>query len=344
MHVLVTAPYVGEIGWELMSWQARVRKIFKRGSFDRFVVLGAAGKSAFYGDMPMDYHEVDLSTLPGQPYEDRRIIYRSCDVDEKDPQIPARSASEGSSVGIIMTAETIRDAVLPMVELAVAKLRNQRCEVEALWPDYAGTIYPCESEHQTFVRFERSLSEPMNSPWVVLVQRSRNMGAENWSAQQWDELSDRLRARGINTSFYPCESAEAIAVASHADLAVGQSTGGLHLASLCGCPQMVWSVGKTHLWTPWEMTNRQRYETFWNPLGTPVVFHETEDLPTVEQVSDWTIAAVQRIGRRTGSAVTRFKFRKYWCAKDWLVRNVIRRRDFKQWPWPVQRFVRYQLV
>jgi len=54
MRVLVTGPYVGEIGWELMSWQARVRRVFETGGFDRLVVLGSAGRSAFYADMPLE--------------------------------------------------------------------------------------------------------------------------------------------------------------------------------------------------------------------------------------------------------------------------------------------------
>jgi len=323
MRILVTAPYVGEIGWELMSWQARVRWCFRRGAFDRLVVIGAEGKEAFYDDMPMDDHEVDLSVLPGDAYEDRRII---------------------SSSKIPVPAEHIRATIMPMVEPLAARLRNQRHEVEVLWPDYAGTIYPCEPSFQAFIHFDRPLSEPLAPPWVVLVQRARNAGAANWSARQWQELSDRLSRRGINTSVYPCDSAAAMAVACHADLAVGQSTGGLHLASLCGCPQVVWSVNETHLWTPWEITNRQRYETFWNPFGTPVDYHETEDLPSVTQASEWIIAAVASIGGRTGSAMTRAGFHRRWRCKDWLVRHVIRRPTFRQWPWPVQKFVRYQLV
>jgi len=358
MRVLVTAPYVGEIGWELMSWQARVRWCFRRSEFDRLVVIGGAGKAAFYEDMPLDYHEVDLSPLPGCACEDRRVVH-----DSSGAAIRAPSASEGLALnhqeplacapgsektgpsGALVPAECIRAAVAVMVEPLVARLRNQGHKVELLWPDYAGTIYPCEPECQTFIRFERDFGEPLPPPWVVLVQRSRSgVGADNWSSQQWRELSDRLGRYGINTSVYPCDSASAIAVACHADLAVGQSTGGLHLASLCGCPQVVWSVGETHLWTPWEITNRQRYETFWNPCGTPVAFHETEDLPTPAQAADWIVGAAARIGRRTGSAITRAGFHNRWRLKDWLVRRVIRRPAFRQWPWPVQRFVRYQLV
>ena len=41
MKALVTAPYVGEIGWELMAWQGQVRRAFADVGFDRLVVLGS---------------------------------------------------------------------------------------------------------------------------------------------------------------------------------------------------------------------------------------------------------------------------------------------------------------
>jgi hypothetical protein len=182
------------------------------------------------------------------------------------------------------------------------------------------------------------------APWVVLVQRTRQMGAANWRAEQWADLAERLHAQGVNTSIYPFSSEAAIEVASQCDLAVGQSTGGLHLASLCGCPQVGWSVGEGRLWTPWQMTNRQRYETFWNRLGTPVRFREVEREPEPAEVADWVMEGVRTIGRRTGSVAAKGAFRVQWLVRRWLVRHVLERRSFCRWPWPVQRLVRYQLI
>jgi len=356
MRDLVTAPYVGEIGWELMSWQARVRWYFERGAFEKLVVIGASGKSAFYDDMPLDYHEVDLSVLPGDACEDRRVVQ-----DSSGAAIRAPSASEGLTcsyqepvacapgsekagpASAPVSPETIRAAVLPMVEPIVARLRNQGHEVEVLWPEYAGTLYPCEPEYQEFIRFERSLSEPVESPWVVLVQRTREFGSKNWSSSKWAELASRLKERGIHTSVFPCHSEAAIETLSACDLAVGQSTGGLHLAALCGCPRLVWSL-EHYLWSPWDATNRQRYETLWNPLGTPVEVHEVNQLPSPTEAADQIIGALETIGRHTGSRKSRLAFQLKWTLRNWLVRNVIQTRACWRWPWPVQRLVRYQVV
>jgi len=323
VRVLVSAPYVGEIGWELMSWQGRVRRVMRAGGFDKLIVLGSAGKEAFYEDMQAEYIPVDLSSLPGAAYEDRRV-----------------TGPDGEPV----PASMIRSDVETLVEGKARELRQSGCDVEVLWPGYAGLIYPCDRDAQEFIRFDRPCAERHPTPWVVLVQRSRSLGAANWPPSEWEKLAGMLEARGIGTSVYPCESTSAIAAASHCDLAIGQSTGGLHLASLCGCPHVVWSVNEPCLWTPWQITNRQRYETFWNPLGTPARFHHVDRHPSGEEVFEWVISGLRTIGRRTGSTAAKAAFRARWHARRWLVRRVVGRDSFRRWPWPMQRFVRYQLI
>lgn len=322
-RVLVVAPSVGEIGWELMSWQARVRWAFARGGYDRAVVLGGTGKAAFYDGMPVDYREIDLGYLPGSPYEDRRLITAS---------------------GEILPAERLRQCVAGAVERTIEELRGGGHEVDTLWPEYAGKPLPCDREHQLFVRYERNPDSVPGRPWVVLVQRTRAFdAAKNWPAQHWAELARHLRERGVHTTVYPCEAEAAIAMLSGCDLAIGQSTGGLHLAALCGCPTLVWSVQRYLMWR-WEITNRQRYETWWNPLGSPVIVEDVTQLPSPEQAARQVMTALRAIGRRTGSVVRRATFRVKWRLRDGLRRRVIEPGRYARWPWPVQRFVRYQLA
>lgn len=323
MRVLVTAPYVGEFGWELMSWQGRVRWRFERGRFERLVVLGLAGKAALYADMPLQYREVDLSALPGSAYEDRRALAPGYE------PVPAGR---------------IRAAIEPLVGPVVDELQREHHEIELLWPDYAGTIYPGEPAQQRFIRFAAWCEKIHPAPWVLLVQRTRPAGAANWQPQQWSALAELLRDRGIHTTVYPHEAEAAIAAATHCDLAVGQSTGGLHLASLCGCPQVAWSVSEPCLWTPWQITNRQRYETFWNPLASPVQFHEVSRQPEPPEVAGWVGHGLETIGRRTGSVLPKALFRGRWAFKRQLARRVVRQKSFKRWPWPLQKLARGQMI
>ena len=323
MRVLMTAPYIGEFGWELLSWQGRVRQRFYAGGFDRLVVMGTPGKSAFYEDMPTEYVEVDLSAVPGSPCEDRRAAGP-----KSDP----------------LPADQLREKVRPIVDDMAQRLRERGDEIETFWPEYDGTIHPYHEPHQRFVRFRLPATEVLPAPWVVMVQRTRAFGPNNWPTDFWSELADRLECRGIHTSIYPCEARGAIAAAANCDLAVGQSTGGMHLASLCGCPHVAWSVNGDHPKSQLQMTDRQRYQTFWNPLATPVLFHPVEDHPTPAEVESWVVAGLDRIGRRTGSRVRQFRFRRQWHVRDWIIRHVVERPAFRQWPWPIQRFVRWELV
>ncbi len=321
--VLLTAPYVGEIGWELMSWQARVRWVFTRGGYERLVVLGTPGKAAFYGGMPLEYRPVDLGYLPGAAYEDRRIVSDSTET---------------------ISAERLRKCVSPMVERAAAELGEQGCEVDCLYPEFTGKLWPCDPKHQQFICYERPVSSRPDRPWVVLVERTRAFrNGINWPATHWRELERLLNDRGIHTTVYPCDAEAAIQMLSGCDLAVGQSTGGLHLASLSGCPSMVWSVQRYLMW-PWDITNRQRYETWWNPLRSPVIVHEVQDLPSPEQAVEQVSSALYAIGRQTGSAFQQAAFRCKWSLRQAINHWIIEPRRYAGWPWPVQRFVRYQLA
>lgn len=321
-RVLLSAPYVGEIGWELMSWQARVRRVFTQGGYDRVVVLGAAGKAAFYDGMPLEYRAVDLACVPDAAYEDRRI---------------------NTASNQILPAESIRRCLTPMVEHVAAELTACGEDVETLWPGYDGTLWPCDDHHQQFIRYERPVEQRPDAPWVVLVERTRSFrGGINWPNEHWRELERLLNALGVHTTVYPCEAEGAIRMLSGCDLAIGQSTGGLHLAALCGCPTMVWSLQPYLMWR-WEITNRQRYETWWNPLGSPIAFHDLQQLPMPEAAVDQVMAALGAIGRRSGSTLQRKLFALKWSLRTRLNNTIIRPCRYTQWPWPVQKFVRYQL-
>lgn len=322
-RILVAAPYVGEIGWELMAWQARVRWVFARGHYDQVIVLGGAGKAAFYEHMPVEYRTLDLAHVPGAAYEDRRIISES---------------------GEVVSSEQLKHCLQGPVQQTTAACLADGSEVDVLWPDYSGKLWPCDAAHQSFVRYTQPVETMPAGPWVAFVQRTRAYaGFKNWPEDHWTRLASMLNERGVHTTIYPCEAQAAIAMLSGCDLAIGQSTGGLHLAALCGCPTMVWSVQQYLMWR-WQITNRQRYETWWNPLGAPVIVHDLNQLPTPEQAASQVMDALASIGRRTGSLLTQAIFRGKWRLRGALRRTVIEPGRYANWPWPVQQFVRYQLA
>ena len=110
---------------------------------------------------------------------------------------------------------------------------------------------------------------------VLIHARARRHRSEcNWSQETWDELM------GMGLGKVACIGSErrALCLRGCADLRgiplsdlvnymasstliVGPSSGPMHLATLCGCPQVVWSNNKGTL---------GRYTWLWNPFSVKV--------------------------------------------------------------------------
>jgi len=59
-----------------------------------------------------------------------------------------------------------------------------------------------------------------------------------------------------------------------AKMIIGTSSGPMHLAALCQCPQLVFSTKK----------NFARYEKYWNPFHTPILFPKGGWQPSLKEV------------------------------------------------------------
>ena len=69
----------------------------------------------------------------------------------------------------------------------------------------------------------------------------------------------------------------------YAKLCIGVSSGPMHLASMCGCPHVVWTDAKYQ--KAIGGTNKDRYEKIWNPFKTPVKVPDKEGwLPKTETI------------------------------------------------------------
>jgi len=58
-----------------------------------------------------------------------------------------------------------------------------------------------------------------------------------------------------------------------ASIVIGQSSGVMHLAAMCGTQQLVWADNKTYFNEPLE----KRYQETWNPFGTPVTWIDCDN-------------------------------------------------------------------
>lgn len=322
-RTLVIAPYVGEFGWELMNWQARVRRLATLKKYERIVVCARPDRRALYAaedtDRPVIFCPLSDFSLPGAANEDHRIDH------------------EGTPIG----PDMLRDIVHGIVRDACLRSGITLNDAEILTPNYSGGLWPTSDDEQCFheLRLNRAITID-----VVLIPRERGLASErNHPREWWLELASRLELRGLRVELYRLPLDESIRQLSSARLAAGASTGGLHLASLCRCPHYVWGSGAESRWTKLGMTNRQRYETIWNPLGTPCRYDECGWRPVMEQVETGILRSMGDIALPTGGHVPKWSLRPRWRIRRQLSR-LFEAPAAAIWPWRLRQLVREKLV
>lgn len=323
-RTLVVAPYVGEFGWELMNWQGRVRHMARRGGFARVVVCAQPDRRPLYADLRAPgrivFCPLPAMEFPGRANNDHRVD------------------DDGHSLSPV----ELKRAVESIVSQTCATLGISARDSEMLTPSYRSTIWPTTRGEQCFTNLRVSCDLSTD---IVLIPRLRALASErNRPESWWSALGEQLRAHGLVVETYEPRADRAILQLSRASLAIGASTGGLHLASLCGCPHYVWGSGPERRWTSMQITNRQRYETVWNPLGTPCRYDECGWQPSMDHVVDQARRALDEIGLRAGRRVNSHWIKPKWRVKRRLARMMERSPQQSFWPWRVQNLVRQRLV
>lgn len=156
---------------------------------------------------------------------------------------------------------------------------------------------------QKFHRYENhNCSSYPGSDTIIIHARNRDVGKNrNWSKDKWDDLVTILRKKGyivasIGTDVLDidvdvdCRNVglgQLCKVIAAAKMVVGPSSGVMHLASLCNCPHIIWTDNKKWNLGSVKGTNRERYESVWNPFRTKVaVIDEYGWQPSVSVVID----------------------------------------------------------
>ena len=146
---------------------------------------------------------------------------------------------------------------------------------------------------------------------TVIHARSRNhVRARNWPVKRWNVLLATLRDEGLiervvcigspdAAVLVPgCEDARGLPLAKQmnilrsAEVAIGPSSGPMHLASMCGCPHVVWCGGPAQE----SGETSRRYAAAWNPFGTPASAARYANWrPAPVRVAEWTRSFLKRI-------------------------------------------------
>lgn len=249
---LFAGPWVGEFGWELMNWQGWVRRL--AGNYKRVIVCCREPSAALYRDVATEFVFHSIDGVPNCHH-----IH-----DVKNPD-----------------------------------------EVRCVWeriPSGADHVRPIQYVPQGAQSFVRFGAREDGDVVVLCHARGRSLDANrNWGQAEWDTCVRELEAHGLRVGAIGLRSStlpltclhdyrdkpleETMNIIASARLVIGPSSGPMHLASLCGTPHLVWGDRRTY---SMKKTSRDKYESWWNPLGTPVTMIDEYgyDIPVSAVVSE----------------------------------------------------------
>jgi len=242
-------PFIGEFGWEIITWAPYLRKL--SNDYMHMIVSSFPGMEALYTGFHCPVEFVP-HRHPGRALDWRDIST----VDYDKPDLSAYTAP----VDIIEPLKSYR-----------------------LQGEYIRYGTPKKDKRFNILFHARN------------IQKARG---KNWPASKWQMLADQFfNTASIGTKddmhIPGTEDMRGIPLQALMDLiagaqvVVGQSSGVMHLASMCGTRHVVWADQKTYFWE----TLDKRYKETWNPLGTEVDWIDTENWnPSPKEVA----AAINR--------------------------------------------------
>lgn len=279
-RVLVTTPFVGELGWEIFSWQPMVRAAAISEPWDKVIVHTRPGRNLLY-----PWAEV-RDNPPGPDHEAECLLWHDFDkakIDEFNAMTNAVAESAKAEFGE-------NAAIYSISSLGLGRFNYPFYERGA--PDLLKVpITPHDNIGKSV-------------PLTILCVRDRPMSDyRNWPVRKWRDLAERLPGdvkvvgrvqnqcawedtfanadNRINLDVNETSIDDLIHLFSMADLAIGGSTGTLHLASRCACDHLVWGGEKeVHRYaeTNWFGARHRVMEVGWDPDVDDVVKNAKEML------------------------------------------------------------------
>jgi hypothetical protein len=259
--ILLAGPWFGEFGWELFCWQGYIRKLSR--IYDRTIVIGRPNNEFLYKDFCDEYIPFDPESFITDAWK--------C----KNCKLP----------NSIIKSTIHDDYISGNFDIGMRYTKNGVVDTKNLF-----------FNSQEFIKYETEKEIPNNFNGegydVIFHCRNKITGSDrNWSFEQWCELKKllgdniKVACMGNDEAFLVpntddirnISNEDLLSIMNKTKIVVGQSSGPLHFASLCGVKHLVWSTEY----------NRVRYERDWNPLKTEVIFYsEGEWNPKPSKIKD----------------------------------------------------------
>jgi len=250
-RVLFVPCFPGELGWELLNYVPHVKWLVSHGSYHRVVVVVRKGRERLY-PFATEYISSRLE-------EDLRVSGNI------GPKTRVRVAESNMNVRLVQ--DIVRKGfVCDCVDLR--RFKGLRVVAKRECIKYS-------AEAKSVIECRRRFGER----YVVVLPRLRSFGRKkNWPIERYNLLAREISKSGYVPVFVGsgvCPSLkygvnlvgqttvnDVISILCGSKFAIGQSTGSVHLASLCGVRHLVWGDDRL----------KTRYEKDWNPFGTEVCF------------------------------------------------------------------------
>ena len=252
---LILGPWVGEFGWELFAWQGYCRTVASH--FDYTIVISRPGNDYLYSDFCDQY-------LPFEP--------------------PPEGISDSSQNSAI-TSFNVEQFLKANVEIEILEKFSWNCvtgchigfppydhwKAPANFPNIGGVV-------PTYKKYDGKSPETEFDVIIHARNRKSTRTNDNWNVESWEKLVSMLTEKNMSVASIGTANQsshikgtsdmrgvslyESCGLLSSAKCIVGPSSGPMHLASLSGCSQVVWTGNPNQ--------NYSRYKYFWNPFETKV--------------------------------------------------------------------------
>lgn len=272
-YILVAGPYIGELGWEIFDWEPLVRGAYLSSGAERCIIYADAGRKRLY---PFADEIRQLKDLPN--HESECLAWHDFN-ETKQEAVDAiqRMMAEVKENDKPEKADFVTIANLP--ELAVPHYPHGRPDCLRLvggeTDEHLDDMLACRIDPKIVLCIrDRGMSDYRNmeyDDWHELIEQLAKNATVIITGQLQDKdkwLEADLPVNAVNLTNQTTIDDMIYLFSKHCDLAVGGSTGTLHLASRCATPHLVWggpdNVSR-YAETNWFAAPHKVYTWGWQP-------------------------------------------------------------------------------
>ncbi len=235
--ILFAGPWLGEFGWELMNWQAFLRKLSVQ--YKKVIISCRPSSQAQYSDFCNDFVFHSIKGTPECNWA------HDIQKDESWRQIISQIPKEADH--------------LPTVGWLPMKFKTFK---------RFGTNKENLSTPLLFHPRGRNFGTDRNwgsKKWNQLIADLNHMGIRPGCIGL---SSATCKVEGDFFDYRDQPLDKVFDILASTQILLGPSSGPMHLASLCGTPHLVWTDRKRYAH---GFINRSKYESKWNPFNTQTI-------------------------------------------------------------------------